>query len=66
MKKRAKQWAKRQLLAELLDVRDGGLACNSQEWARVGVEKMVAECKVRRREARRLLRIAIEAVENAT
>jgi hypothetical protein len=60
------RWAKRQLLAELREVREIGLACNVQEWARVGVKKSVALCRERRRQARRLLAIAIAAVEAAS
>lgn len=58
--------AREELLAELAELRLVGHACNVQNWTHGGFKKKnVAECAARRREARRLLRIAIEAVRSA-
>lgn len=60
---RAKRWAKRQMLFELrVDVARYGYACNVQQSHPKASETDLAK----RREARRLLRIAIKAVENAS
>lgn len=61
----ASVWARRRIVAELRDLILTGYACNVQDWARVGVKKNVAECNARRREARRLIAVAIAAVERA-
>jgi hypothetical protein len=62
----AKLWAKRQLLAELRELALIGHACNVQTWAADGRTKTNARlCAARRREAGRLLRVAISAVLNS-
>lgn len=51
------------LLGELHDLSTMGGACNAQDWVKPGVKKNAKECAAIRREARRLLRVAISAVE---
>jgi hypothetical protein len=63
---RDQRWAKRQLVAELRDLMDVGLACNVQTWASYGVKSEVELCRKRRADAKRLLRLAIKAVEDAS
>lgn len=61
-----KRWAKKQMLAELRELFRWGFGCNVQEWYRNGTVKKNAErCAQRRAESRRLLRLAIAAVEGA-
>lgn len=64
--KRWSEQARRDLLAELEELRQIGFACNVQKWSRSGyVERAVPECKARRRVARQLLKRAIDAVKAA-
>lgn len=60
-----KRWARAHLLAELRALKLEGFACNVQTWDADSRKTNIRRCAGRRVEARRLLRIAIAAVESA-
>ena len=63
----AQAWARVVLLQELRELFGAGHACNVQQWSREGAKKRnAAACSARRREARKLLRLAIRAVTLAS
>lgn len=62
MKRKAKEWARVHVLGELREMLLIGFACNVQEWSGIGEKRSAKTCALRRREARRLVRVAMGAV----
>lgn len=57
---------RRDVVAEVSDLFRWGHAAQVQQWTRVGVKKNAAQCKERRRLARKLIAAAVRAVKTAS